>query len=150
MNTHTTSTSPADQTHWGNTAVDGLIAGVVAGIAMFGYLLVTVGEEPAVLLSRFAGAGFEASPLLGGMTHLAICVIYGIIFALIYRAANGSSSLVWRLISGLIYAGILFIISVGALLPAVQSPILDIPVLHWGIGHAIYGIGLGLAYRPKR
>lgn len=147
MNTNTASTSPAHQMRWGNTAVDGLIVGGVAGIAMFGYLLVTSGDAPADLLNRFTGAGFEASPLLGGLTHLAVSAIHGMIFALIWRAIRGSRRFVWRLIGGIIYGGFLFIFSEWVLLPAVQSPVLDIPALHWGIGHAIYGIVLGLVYR---
>lgn len=150
MNANTASTLSIQQIRWGNTAVDGLIAGSAAGVAMFAYLLVTVGDAPADLLARFTGAGQQASPLLGAVTHLAVCMIYGMIFALIWRAAKGSNRLVWRLIGGLIYAGILFIISVGVLLPAVQSPILDLPTLHWGIAHAIYGLMLGLVYRQRQ
>lgn len=149
MNANIASTSSVHQIRWGNTAVDGLIAGSAAGVAMFGYLLVTVGDAPADLLIRFTGAGFEASPLLGAVAHLAVSAIYGMIFALIWRAAKGSSRLVWRLVGGIGYAGLLFIFSEWVLLPAVQSPMLDIPALHWGIGHAVYGIVLGFLYRSK-
>ena len=73
----------------GDAAVDGLLAGAAAGVAMATYLVViglVAGEEPTVVLARFdpSGAG-AAAPLIGGVMHLAVSAVYGLLFGLIYR-----------------------------------------------------------------
>jgi uncharacterized membrane protein YagU involved in acid resistance len=134
----------------GSIAVDGLIAGGAAGVAMIAYLLPTAGEAPAELLSRFSGMGMQPSALLGAVGHLAVCAIYGMAFSILWRVVRGSDRRFIRVMAGIVYGLILFVTAEWIILPAIQSPLLDIPAVHWGIAHAIYGIMLGYLYRSGR
>ena len=74
----------------GDAAVDGLLAGGAAGIAMGVYLAVSVlllGEGPARMLARFDPAG-SAAPVAGVLMHLAVSAVYGLVFGVIYRLAG--------------------------------------------------------------
>jgi len=125
----------------GDAAVSGLLNGIVGGAAMAAYLLIALGiggESPA---------GGAASPLAGAVSHLAMSAIYGVVFALIWRLiARRTPGRGLAMLGGLIYAGILFAAAEFVLLPAANSPMLDIPV-HFGIAHVIYGLVLGLLTR---
>lgn len=131
----------------GDSAVNGLLSGILAGAAMTAYLIVALGvsgESPADVLNRFGSAEGATSPLIGAVSHLAMSAIYGALFSLIWRwIARRSHRRGLALLGGLMYAGFIFAIAELILLPAVGSPLLDIP-LHFGIGHAIYGVTLGL------
>ncbi len=150
MNTRSVSTSHSEQHSFGNAAVNGLLAGAAAGIAMMGYLLLTSGDAPGDLLNRFTGAGIEASALTGAVTHLAVSAIYGMIFGLIWRAVHGGHGKIVQVVAGLAYGLALYAVSQWLMLPAVQSPLLELPMPHWGIAHVIYGIVLGYSYRVAR
>jgi hypothetical protein len=150
MNTRTASTTRSEQHGYGNAAVNGLVAGAAAGIAMLGYLLLTAGDAPGDLLTRFTGAGIEASPLMGAVTHLAVSAIYGMGFGLIWRAVHSRYGKIAQVLFGLAYGLALYAISQWLMLPAAQSPLLELPMPHWGIAHAIYGIVLGYSYRLLR
>ena len=103
----------------GDAAVDGLLAGAAAGIAMAAYLVVTgllAGEGPAVVLARFdpSGAG-AASPLIGAVMHLAVSAVYGLLFGLIYRLI-GRGRLAGRAagaLIGLVYGLVLLLVAQG-------------------------------------
>lgn len=150
MNVKTVSNTTSQRMHRGNAAVDGLIAGTAAGIAMMGYLLLTSGDAPADLLNRFASNGMTPSPLISLTGHLAVSALYGMIFSVAWYALRGSSRHVLRMSAGLVYSLVLFAIAEWVILPVLQSPLLDIPTIHWGIAHALYGIVLGLVNRPMR
>ncbi|MBI1258370.1 MAG: hypothetical protein GC204_12940 [Chloroflexi bacterium] len=131
----------------GDTAVSGLLNGIVAGAAMAAYLILALGlsgESPIAVLERFGTAGGAESPLMGAVAHLAMSGIYGIVFALLYRwfapRMSGRSA---ALVIGVIYGAIMFLVAQFFLLPASGSPLLEIP-LHFGIAHLIYGGILGL------
>jgi hypothetical protein len=140
----------SEKTTAGDAAVNGLLNGMLAGAVMAAYLVVALsisGESLADVLNRFGAADGPSSPLIGAVSHLAMSAIYGIAFALIWRrVARRSQRRRLALAGGLIYAGCLFAIAELILLPAAGSPLLDIP-LHFGIGHAIYGVTLGLFTR---
>jgi hypothetical protein len=140
----------SEKTTAGDAAVNGLLNGMLAGAVMAAYLIVALGisgESLVDVLSRFGSANGAMSPLVGAVSHLAMSAIYGIGFALIWRwIARRSQRRGLALVGGLIYAGFLFTIAELILLPAAGSPLLDIP-LHFGIGHAIYGVTLGLFTR---
>lgn len=131
----------------GDIAVSGLLNGIVSGAAMAAFLIITLGlggESPAAVLERFGAAGGAASPLMGAVDHLAMSGIYGICFALLYRRiAPRPSGQRAALTMGVIYALIMFAVAQFFLLPASDSPLLDIP-LHFGIAHLVYGVILGL------
>jgi hypothetical protein len=141
-----------EKTTAGDVAVTGLLNGLLAGAAVTAYLIVALGisgESPADVLNRFGPADGATSPLIGAVSHLAMSAIYGALFSLIWRwMARRSHRRGLALLGGLIYAGFIFAIAELILLPAVGSPLLDIP-LHFGIGHAIYGVILGWLARPS-
>lgn len=72
---------------WGDTAVDGLLAGLVGGVAM-GLVLALAGwlhgGSPLVVLGYFAPAQ-GGSWLTGLLAHLAASAIYGVGLALLLR-----------------------------------------------------------------
>ena len=129
-----------------DAAIDGLFAGLAAGLLMgivviLGGLL--VGESPAAVLERFS-TGHTTTPLSGGLMHLAVSVVYGIVFGLLAHALP--SRVLRRLpgwLAGLLYGLLLLAVAVGALLPGLNSPLLEIPLWILALGHAVYGLVLG-------
>ena len=70
----------------GDTAVDGLLAGILAGLGMAAYLVLAgllTGVAPAVMLGRFDPRQ-AGNWLTGSVAHLAMSGVYGIIFALLF------------------------------------------------------------------
>lgn len=150
MNARTVSSTLPKRLQWGNAAVDGLIAGAVAGVPMLGYLLLTSGAAPADLLNRFAANSMTLSPFLSLVGHLAVSAIYGMLFSLIWRTLRGGARRSMRVIGGLVYGLSLFAVAEWIILPALQSPLLGLPTVHWALAHVIYGIVLGLMNRSVR
>lgn len=136
-----------------NLAVDGVIYGSIAGFAMYIFLAVLAllsGESPAALLERFSTSGVT-SPLQGLISHLAVSAIYGTFFGaflwpLLTRFATPNLS-AW--IGGLFYASFLFLLSQIAILPITSSPLGQIPDWQWAVGHAVYGLVLGVLFARK-
>jgi len=133
----------------GDAAVDGLLAGAAAGIAMAVYLVVAgllAGEGPAVVLARFdpSGAG-AASPLIGAVMHLAVSAVYGLLFGLICRLI-GRDRLAGRAtgaLMGLVYGLALLLVAQGLALISTEVPLREISTVHFAVAHMIYGLGLG-------
>jgi len=132
--------------NWGDTAVDGLLAGTGSGIVMATYLVVAglwLGEGFAAMLGRF-DPGTAASPLIGTLAHLATSAIYGILFALLWRLVLSrwlGRVPLWLV--GLVYALILLLAATAVGLPLSDSPLKEIPPIHFTAAHAIYGLVLG-------
>lgn len=86
----------------GDVAVDGLLAGMAAGLAMVGVLLAAGllnGISVTETLGRF-DPGSDASPVVGALLHLAVAGLYGVVFAVISRLAGprfGGSRYGWLL-----------------------------------------------------
>ena len=133
----------------GDAAVDGLLAGAAAGMAMAAYLVViglVAGEGPAVVLARFdpSGAG-AALPLIGAVMHLAVSAVYGLLFGVIYRLI-GRGRLAGRaagMLMGLVYGLALLLVAQGLALISAGVPLREISVAHFAIAHFIYGLVLG-------
>lgn len=129
----------------GDAAVDGLLAGALAGALMAAYLVVVglmQGEAMGAMLARFdpyAGV----SPVVGLLTHLAVASVYGALFGLGWRvmARVWPQSLAW--LAGLAYGLILLGLAQALLLPASASALRVIPLVHFAIAHAWYGLALG-------
>jgi len=132
---------------WGDTAVSGLLAGIVAGVVMAAFLAAAGfvgGESVAQVLARF-GTGEGVSPLAGLVTHLAVSGIYGIAWGYFYRIARQFvSAPAWLL--GLAYGLLLFLVAQGVFLVG-PTPLMGIPPMQFLIGHGIYGLALGLQVR---
>jgi hypothetical protein len=138
--------------NWGDTAVDGLLAGVGGGIVMALYLGLAglwLDEGFAIMLGRFDPSA-AGSPVAGGLAHLAMAAIYGILFALSWRLLLrrwlGGVPL-W--LTGLAYGLLLFLFAWAVLLPGTDSPLQAIPAVHLVVAHLIYGLSLGWQTRTE-
>lgn len=143
-------TQPTIQTKdtLGDTAVDGLLSGAVAGGLMAIVLIIIglIGDlSIAETMGRFSPPGSD-SPLTGTLAHLAVSAIYGLIFALavsfLRRFWSDAGRLCWLL--GIIYGFILWLGAEFIVIPATGTPLADFPTLHFGLVHLVYGLTLGL------
>ena len=130
-----------------NLAVDGLIFGVLSGLGM--YLVMTVlvlfsRNSVTTLLERFS-TGAMTSPLQGLLSHLAVSAIYGMLFgALIWPILQRfSAQKLMGWLGGLGYGLLLLFLAQVAILPATASPLAQLPLREWVLGHVAYGLILG-------
>ena len=132
------------QAAFGDVAVDGLIAGVGAGILMAAYVVATgfvLGEGPGVVLSRFDPA-VPPLPQIGILMHLAVSAIYGILFGLGERViirgplnATRSTSL------GLLYGLGLFVLAEAVLQAAPNRVVYGSDWPHVAVPHEMPNTG---------
>jgi len=142
------------ETSFSEAAVDGLLAGILAGLVMAAYLAVTAlirSETLGVLFSRFYPAQ-GSSPLTGFLMHLAVSSVYGILFSLVWYLALSLPRIApssWQAATlGAGYGAGLFVLAWYILLPASASPLRQLSFWDLGLGHLIYGILLSyLIYR---
>lgn len=136
-----------------NLAVDGLLYGLVSGTAMFlslaAFALLS-GNTPRLLLEHFGISGL-ASPMQGLLSHLAVSAIYGILFGVLIwpMLRKFSSARFVGLVAGLLYGVLLLILAQIAILPGTSSPLGQIPLWQWVLGHLIYGLVLGSLFGKK-
>jgi hypothetical protein len=136
-----------------NLAVDGLIYGLISGIAMvlsLAAFALLSGETAAAYLEHFSTRGLT-SPLQGLLSHLAVSAIYGVLFgALIWSVLLRFSSVkTLSIIAGLLYAAFLLFMAQTAILPGTGSPLAQLPFWQWALGHAVYGLVLGGLFARK-
>lgn len=131
----------------GEAAVEGLLRGMAAGIAMFGFLLVaglTLGEpgQQAILA---AGAELAASPLAGMFTHLAVASFYGLLWGPAWRWTSRHSALpAWM--AGMAYGIVLFVLA-ESLAQALPLPLQQMDSGVMLAAHTFYGFVLGTLSR---
>ena len=136
-----------DKNKISDLAVDGLIYGLVSGVAMYlslaAFALLS-GKTLGTYLKLFS-AGELTSPLQGLLSHLAVSAIYGVFFgALIWPVlARFSSNKSIAILGGLVYGLFLLFLAQTAFLPVTNSPLGQIPLWQWALGHGIYGLVLG-------
>jgi hypothetical protein len=131
---------------FGDTAVDGLLAGVIGGAGMMGYLVVVAlltGQSAAQMVGRFDAAQ-NGSLMPGLLAHMGVSAVYGMMFALIAQPGRWIRPLPGpRWVQGVVYGLALFGVARALLLPAVGSPLLEIAPEQFAIAHALYGLLLG-------
>ncbi len=137
----------------GDTAVDGLLAGILAGLGMAAYLILSgllSGTSPAIILGRFDPT-MDGGWLVGSAAHLAVSGIYGAVFALLFALAVRwrGSFLRYGWLLGLLYGLALVALARGVLLPAAGSAMLEIEGVQLVIAHAFYGLVLGFVVSRK-
>ena len=138
----------------GDTAVDGLLYGVVAGIVMAIYLIVMgvlTGTGLVATLSAF-DLGQGTSPMRGVLIHLAVSAIYGMAFSLIYRLIGRRRSIGrgGSVIIGLVYGLLMWLIAQIAFAAGVNVALSSLSTVHFAVAHAVYGATLGwLAGRTR-
>jgi hypothetical protein len=130
-------------------AVDGLFAGLLAGLAMAAWLAVTAllrSETLSDLFSRFYPAR-AVTPLAGLLLHLAVSSVYGILFSLVWYLASNiqrfSLSAQPAAALGVGYGVALFFLAWYVLLPASASPLRQLPLWQFGSSHLVYGLVVG-------
>lgn len=136
----------------GEMAVDGLLAGGAAGVAMALYLVLagaTVpGLGPVEVLRRFDPGG-GGSALTGALAHLAVAGVYGTLFGLGLSLIPAR----WRnqprviVLAAVAYGLALWGIAITLILPTAAAPLRDLPALHFAVAHVVYGVALGWLIR---
>jgi len=131
----------------GDTAVDGLTAGLLAGLAMLLLLVLTgliSGTLPAVTLGYFDPAR-GGSWLTGLLAHLAVSAIYGVFFALLIHALSRSRPSFRRYswLLGLVYGLTLQLLATGLIFKAVEAPLEHVDGWQLALAHLLYGLVLG-------
>lgn len=131
----------------GDAAVDGLLAGSVAGVTSGLYLLIAgwiTGETPAIMLGRFDPRA-DANALVGILVHLAVSAVYGALFVVLYRPMvrrwPAFRKATW--LFGLIYGLLLMLLAETIFLSGLNSPLAEVPTEHFLLFHVVYGLTLG-------
>ncbi len=103
-----------------------------------------------LVISLIAGDGFAVlacfdpngvSPVTGSLLHLSVSAVYGATFGVVWKFLRRLNLPGW--LSGLGFGIALFLLAEFVLLPSSQSPLVQIPLLQFGIAHVIYGLILG-------
>jgi hypothetical protein len=140
----------------GDAAVDGLSWGVLGGVLMAVYLEATgllMGAGLGETLNRFNPQGGD--PLLVALLlHLAVAGVYGILFGVLNRwlalLRKDVLAPLTSAIAGTVYGMLLLLLARGVLLPGAGSALMEIPLIHFGVAHLIFGISVGLlSYRSR-
>jgi hypothetical protein len=131
----------------GDAAVDGLLAGTEAGVAMAAALVaggLLAGEGPAAVLARFDPSGM-ASPLTGALVHLAVSAVYGLLFGVAYRLLGLGQSLngAVGMLPGLIYGLALLLLAQGLSSLDNRAVLREVPAGSFAAAHLVYGLVLG-------
>ena len=134
----------------GDSAVDGLFAGLGAGIVMAIFFVAAGlmgGEGPALVLSRFDPSA-SASPLTGALIHLAVAGVYGMLFGVAHRFIRPGWLPPWLM--GLLYGITLLMLAEAVVLPSAASLLRAVPFWSFGLAHLIYGVMLGILVGQAR
>jgi hypothetical protein len=145
----------------GDWAVEGLLDGIGAGIIMLAVVVAfefVRGVAPLVTLGYFDLGpdlkGAAASPLIGGLTHLAVSGVYGIVFGivgmLVARTFAGRMNPVVWLTLGAIYGLLLFGIAQWIVLPRTNFPLELVPIWTFGFVYVLYGLVLAWLLKPGK
>lgn len=130
----------------GDYAVDGLLGGLVAGVAMLVYLGLVglaLGDSPVAVMGLFSPSG-NGDPVVGVFSHLAVSSIYGSIFGLLLWVFSGRLQ---PIIAGLLFGLLLFLVANFVIIPGTESTLAAFSPANLAIGHLIYGLVLGWRVR---
>jgi branched-subunit amino acid permease len=75
-----------------------------------------------------------------------VSAIYGVLFGLLLGGVGliRPSALRWRLLLGMGYGLLLWVLAMGLVLTAVGAPLAQMPAWQFGLAHLVYGLALGL------
>lgn len=146
-------TAPMKSKTIGDAAIDGLLAGIGAGLAMALLLVVAgalSGDSPVTVMERFDPVG-SSNLVTGLLTHLAVSSIYGAIFGLLFLALVRLRASLTRLgwLAGLIYGLVLFTIARGAISAGADTGLADYSAAVLLLAHAVYGLVTGFVIGRK-
>ena len=133
----------------GDAAVEGLLNGILAGIAMAVWTVAVEwlnGIAPQTALGYF-DPGENASPLTGTILHLAVSGVYGLVFgilsALLLRIKGVQPKKWWGPALGALYGLLIFGMAASIILPQTASELGALPMWSLVVAHLLYGIVLG-------
>ena len=116
-----TKSMSAKSTTASDAVIDGLVAGVISGVVMLAFILIAEfvfsDVSPSQTLSWFVPERTQ-TPLFGGLIHIAISAIYGMVFGWIWNLVR--DRLPWRLpawLLGLAYSMAIFLLGIWVILP---------------------------------
>ncbi len=138
---HSTTTSP------GEAAVDGLLNGLLAGLAMLAFLLVAGLLAGSPTLQTIQSLGWEkgSAPFAGVFAHLAVASFYGLLWGPAWRWLHRHSALPsWML--GVAYGILLFLLA-QSLVHTLPAPLQVLNANLLLAAHCVYGFTLGAASR---
>ena len=130
----------------GDVAVDGLLSGVVAGVAAALYLVIIglfSGETVHSTLGRFDPQQ-AGNAILGIFVHLGMSAVYGGLFAVLYRPIRRRmpTSPVLNLVIGLIYGIILMLVAELVFNSGIESALDELSKIQFALFHIIFGLVL--------
>jgi hypothetical protein len=135
----------------GDTAVDGLTAGLTAGTVMMLVLIIggLLGQTSPLRIVGYFDPAQGGSWLTGLLAHLAVSAIYGVIFALLLAGMDRIRPFFrqWGWLWGAGYGLVLYGLARGVVLTAVASPLVQIATWNLILGHLVYGLVLGIQLR---
>jgi hypothetical protein len=132
---------------WGDVAVDGLLTGMGVGVLMAVILLLLGlldGKGLLATLAAFDPAG-GGSAGVGGLMHLAVAGLYGVLSALLFHLALGRRPSLrrygWAL--GIVFGLGMWLAAQAVFVPGLKLGLGMIPPWHFALAHAGYGAALG-------
>ncbi|RPI31522.1 MAG: hypothetical protein EHM70_11330 [Chloroflexota bacterium] len=134
----------------GDSAIDGLFGGMLAGFVMEIYLTMSgllsdlQLSDALTRISPIQGP----RPVSGVLLHFAVSGIYGILFGLVFSwVMQRQTRRHWGWIAGTAYGALLLLMAVVFILPNNDSAIGEIPLIHLTVAHLLYGLILGLSIK---
>jgi drug/metabolite transporter (DMT)-like permease len=137
----------------GDAAVDGLLAGIGAGLAMALLLLVVgalSGDSPVTVMERFDPVG-SYNLVTGSLAHLAVSAIYGALFGLSFLTLIRlrPSWLRFSWLVGLVFGLVLYAIARSAFSAGIDSGLADYSAPVLLLSHTLYGLVTSLLIGRK-
>jgi hypothetical protein len=130
-----------------DAALSGIFIGGLAGLPMAIYLVAAV-----LVGGYFFYPGMAISTFF--LVHLAVSGAYGLLYSVganyLFGVLKGTPTAILAVIQGAFYASLLFAIAILFILPAARTVQFEIPLVHTGIAHFIYGIFLSLLVHYTR
>lgn len=134
-----------------DASINGLIGGILAGIGMLAWLLIAglqAGGNLLAILESFYFPGQQPNAVSGVFLHLGISAVYGAIFgALLQLLPRPARKPAGRLIVGLGYGLLLYLLAQAIILPVTASPLAELSSLALISSHLVFGAVLGALTR---
>jgi hypothetical protein len=133
----------------GDSAVSGLLNGLIGGAAMALVIALfsLLSGQGLAYLTYFSGET-PVPPLQGVLMHLGVSCTYGMIYGLLRHWTRLERLKLPRALAGLIYGLGLWALAVTLILPAANSLMLSLPWVVFFSAHAVYGLVLGMKQKP--
>ena len=132
----------------GAAAVNGLLSGLGAGLAMAVLLVAAgwlTGQDPATVLSRFDPAA-QPQALTGFLMHLGLAGVYGMLFGIGWHLLGRIGLKLPAMLVGLAFGLALLALAELVILPGTGSLLGQTPLAPFALAHSLYGLTLGWLY----